>query len=74
MGSLRFVGAPPPRKAGPNKALLGAGLVILLAAAFGVGRLWTRPPAPQSAPAAVPTAPPAARDTPVPTVVTYIAR
>ena len=66
MGSLRFVGAPPPRKAGPNKALLGAGLLILLAAAFGVGRLWTRPPAPRTVPAAVPTAPPPERSSPVP--------
>lgn len=65
MGSLRFVGAPPPRKAGPNKALLGAGLLILLAAAFGVGRLWTRPPPPQTVPAVVPTAPPAERPSPV---------
>ena len=56
MGGLRFVSAP--RKRGPNKVLLGAGLVILLAAAFGVGRLWTRPPAPQTVPAAIPTAPP----------------
>jgi len=66
MGSLRFVGAPPPRKAGPNKALLGAGLLVLLAAAFGVGRLWTRPPAPQTVPAAVPTAAPPERPTPAP--------
>lgn len=68
MGGLRFVGTPPPRKAGPNKALLGAGLIILLAAAFGVGRLWTRPPVPQTVPAAVPTVPPAI-NTSVPTVV-----
>lgn len=68
MGSLRFVGAPPPRKAGPNKVLLGAGLLILLAVAFGVGRLWTRPPPPQTVPAAVPTAPPPERASPVPAV------
>ena len=44
------------------------GLVILLAAAFGVGRLWTRPPAPQTVPAAVPTAPPPEPLSPVPAV------
>jgi hypothetical protein len=54
MAELRFVGAP--RKKEPNKALLAAGLVILLAAAFGVGRLWTRPPAPITVPAAAATA------------------
>jgi hypothetical protein len=69
MGGLRFVGAPPQRKGGPNRALLGAGLVILLAAAFGVGRLWTRPAAPPAAPAAVATARPAARASPPPAVV-----
>jgi hypothetical protein len=66
MAELRFVGTPPKRK--PNKALLAAGLVVLLAAAFGAGRLWTRPPAPETAPAAAPTAPPPEPTSPPPTV------
>ena len=57
MGDLRF--AAPPLRKGPNKALLAAGLVVLLAAAFGLGRLWTRPPAPETAAAPAPTASPA---------------
>jgi len=67
MADLRFVGAPRRRK--PKRALLAAGLVVLLAAAFGVGRLWTRPPAPETAPAAAPTtASPSEPASPVPAV------
>ena len=66
MADLRFVGAARKRK--PRKALLAAGLAVLLAAAFGVGRLWTRPPAPQTAPAAAPKASPFEPASPVPAV------
>jgi hypothetical protein len=65
MADLRFVGAPRKRK--PRKVLLAGGLVVLLAAAFGVGRLWTRPPAPETAPSA-PTASPSEPASPVPAV------
>src|SRR5258706_12145059 len=66
MGGLRYVNAP--RKRGPSKALLAVGLVTLLAAAFGVGRLGTRPAAPKTVAAAVPTVPPPAPPTAVPAV------
>src|SRR6266550_4637789 len=67
MADLRFAGAPP-RKRKPRKALFAAGLIALLAAAFGVGRLWTRPPAPETVPATAPTAVPSEPATPVPAV------
>lgn len=61
MADLRFV-APAPRKRRPKTALLAAGLLVLVAAAFGVGRLWRRPAATGIAPAASPAVSPAAAE------------
>ena len=56
MADLRFV-ARAPQKKRPRTTLLAAGVVVLLVAAFGVSRLWTRPAATGTAPAGLPAEP-----------------